>query len=54
MKVPVGIREIWLDCRDNTDYFTRIEGDTLRIFTYLKGRKKDDSGNSEQNSSDSR
>ena len=36
MKVPRGIKEIWIDCKDNTNYFSRIEGDRLIILTYIR------------------
>ena len=36
MRVPIGVKSIWMDCKDNTNYFTRIQGDTLIILTYLR------------------
>jgi len=36
MKIPIGIRDIWIECKDGTDYFSRLEGDKLVILTYQR------------------
>lgn len=40
MKVPPGITEIWVECKEGTGYLSRLEGQRLIIHTFSKRMKR--------------